>query len=460
MTRLATLNRNFPTFRRIVAPVLWVGRSRRRILAAIFILLAMIAIPPVWWATQLLGLPDIGDPFDVEAFRAYTIPDDRNAFVIYRQAHAALKPISKYEKKTTSHVDFFARWSEASPGMRRWVEENRAALAMYLQGAEKPDAFDTDRDPSGKRWTSHLHVQSFRFLALLEGSRLEEQGDMAGAWTCYRAMLRGLHHIGMHASAIERLIAQGWHTRLLDRMKTWAADPRTTPAMLRKALADVVACESLAPSEVDTLKLEYLEMERMLDDPKGPGRQMPPSWFMALPNHPATRPLFFTLMAWTTQEQIYSGLDAWHTWRREPERSRRVIRLVIANWLAYYDLPPEARPKPDLSLPSATDYYAFGPEAPAGARAVSPESLAQWVDSSHDARILLGLLKLSSIRMDEWANHRNLLILLGLELYQRDHKTLPPTLEDLVGRYLERLPAEFPDDERDQSLPNPRNTVK
>ena len=39
-----------------------------------------------------VGLPDIGDPFDVEAFRSITIPDDRNAFVLYRQAADRLRP--------------------------------------------------------------------------------------------------------------------------------------------------------------------------------------------------------------------------------------------------------------------------------------------------------------------------------------------------------------------------------
>ena len=58
----------------------------------------MIAIPPLWWATQLLGLPDIGEPFDVKAFQAFTIPDDRNAFVLYRQAMAVLKPISDFKE--------------------------------------------------------------------------------------------------------------------------------------------------------------------------------------------------------------------------------------------------------------------------------------------------------------------------------------------------------------------------
>ena len=76
MTRLAGVRRSFPT---LTMPFRWIGRSRRRIWVARLTLLAMIVGPPVWWTIQLLGLPDIGDPFDVQAFRAFAIPDDRNA---------------------------------------------------------------------------------------------------------------------------------------------------------------------------------------------------------------------------------------------------------------------------------------------------------------------------------------------------------------------------------------------
>jgi len=32
-----------------------------------------------WWATQLWGLPDIGEPFGVAAYDAVRVPDVRNA---------------------------------------------------------------------------------------------------------------------------------------------------------------------------------------------------------------------------------------------------------------------------------------------------------------------------------------------------------------------------------------------
>ena len=106
-------------------------------------LLAMIVGPPVWWTMQLLGLPDIGDPFDVQAFRAFTIPDDRNAYVLYHQAATLLKPWDPYRQdRGQPRSNMLAPWSKAIPELRRWAEENREALAVYRQGTERPDALD------------------------------------------------------------------------------------------------------------------------------------------------------------------------------------------------------------------------------------------------------------------------------------------------------------------------------
>ena len=287
MTRIAVLRRSFPTPGLMLR---WIGKSRRRICCVALVLLAIVAGLPVWWATQLMALPDIGDPFDVAAFRSFTIPDDRNAFVLYRQA-ATCSSRCGVSQGTADQFELFARWSKADPAVRRWVEENREAMAIYRKGTERPDALDPavgfDRESDATLQAG----LSFRLMVLLEASRLEDQGDMAGAWGWYRAMVRTIHHVSMRGSVQRRSSVQNWHAQLGDRLATWAADPRTTPALLRRALSDVVACEALAPSERDSLKASYLAVNLLLDSPKNLASKVSMKRFRQLwnPGYPLTR---------------------------------------------------------------------------------------------------------------------------------------------------------------------------
>ena len=340
-------------------------------------LLAMIAAPPVWWATQLVGLPDIGDPFDVAEFRRFTIPDDRNAFILYRQAADRFKPAEDFFQSSRNKVNVLARWSKADPRVRRWAEENREALEIYRKGAERPKALDLIPSPDPDSATKRVEVgeliwmagpkspsvseylmrrwalSSIRTLSLLEASRLEEQGDMAGAWGWYRAGLRVARHLVMHGTVSRRMEAQRWRRTLQERISGWAADPRTTPALLRRALDDAIDCESLPISESFTLKAEYLNLDALVAEPNGPGREVPAMSLRRLWNHPE-----FQL----DPDQLQAIWDTWRYWRREPERSRRVIRLTFANWLAYYGMPPGDRPKPDRDTISGFDIYPLGTE--------------------------------------------------------------------------------------------------
>ncbi len=430
MTPIALLRRSFPTPGLVIR---WIGKSRRRIASLLLTLLAIIAAPPLWWSAQLIALPDIGDPFDITSFPPSTIPADRNAFMLYREADRLLKPLQEYLKTPRTSVELFARWPKADADLRRLLTENRKALAVYRQATERPDAIDPavrslhDGDeplPSGL---------SFRLMVLLEASRLEDvQGDMAGAWGWYRAMVRTIHHVGMRASVQRRISIQRWYGQLRNRLATWAADPRTTPALLRQALADVVACDELVPSEQDSLKASYLDVSSLLDSPQNPGRNVPFKKFRQFrkPNGPLTR------------EEIQKLWDAWRFARREPERSQRVIRMLTANWLAYLDLPSQNRPKPDPKV-AQLDIYPLGPQSPASARTLSPEALERWFESAHDAQKVLPYLNQTAVKNLELRNHAEILLLLATELYRRDHQgTNPPTLEALVGPYLERLPDE------------------
>src|SRR3990172_8617996 len=64
--------------RAAMKPWMWIG----------LILLPISTAPLVWFQSSIPRTPDIGEPFDVAAMRAVTVPDEENAFTVYRQAAA------------------------------------------------------------------------------------------------------------------------------------------------------------------------------------------------------------------------------------------------------------------------------------------------------------------------------------------------------------------------------------
>ena len=201
MTRLATLQRCFPTLILLAAPLRWIGKNRWRVCGAALLMLGIIASPLLWWATQLIGLPDIGDPFDIAAFRRRRSPTIATPSCFT----ARLPPCSSSQHKTrrnqapglTGSLAGRRPPQSSAGGSRRTA----TALAVYRQGAERPDALDPAVGFDRENWKTMAGLWALRLIVLLEASRLEEQGDMAGAWGWYRAMLRTIHHIGIHGCA-------------------------------------------------------------------------------------------------------------------------------------------------------------------------------------------------------------------------------------------------------------------
>jgi hypothetical protein len=432
MSRMAPLRRVFPTFAALFGPIRWVGKSRRRLRVTALVMVAFIASAPLWWVTQLIGLPDIGEPFDVASFRAGRVADERNAFVLYARAASVQKPAASYLAKAKGKNDIHARWSAAGPEVHHWVDDNRTALAIFRAGVERPDALDLSTGMERESYRLLQAILSFRTLALLEASRLEDLGEMAAAWAWYRAIVRSIRHVAMRGAIYRRNSVQKHHRRLRDRLTNWSHDPRTAPALIRQALEDLIACEALAPSDLDSLKNAYLGINELLDSEHTPGRDVPLMRFRR----------FYNPEYQLNPEQIQAIWDGWRFLRHEPERSRRVIKLLTAHWLAYFALPVDERPKSDPRVASM-DLYPLGLSSPAKARMLAPEALDAWFETAYDAQQVLQYLDPTRIQTIEQANHVDLLILLASELYLRDHGTDPPAPDVLVGPYLKRLPADF-----------------
>jgi hypothetical protein len=399
-------------------------------------------------ATCLIGLPDVGDPFDVAAFRSFRVADDQDAFAAFRQAAAKLGrmpdvPMAVIWASPT------VGWSKSDPKLREWLEANREPLSLFRQGAERADAMP--RPLINPLWhsISDLRLGQFARLALLEAARREESGDMAAAWDWYRMMLRTKVHMVRRGVVLERYVIDQVCRGLEPRIAAWAADHRTDISLLRRALEDVRAGEPQADWDSFSLKLDYVYIMDKLERPDSwvwegaqenesiriAGEPLPPSVVLSI--HAARRFL-----------------------SNEPERTRRVLRLAFANWLAHSEYARAGNHRPAVratfrvdKLNTSVFFYSVAADARAGARALSPQDLASWLITSHDAKILLSQWSWPAIRISERRQHRALVVLLAEELYRRERGSPPPTEAALVGPYLDHLPDDGWDEVGDGTAP-------
>ena len=299
-----------------------VRRTRQlgRLLTVLAIgLLFMAAVLEVWRGASLLGLPDVGDPFDVAAFRAFGIPPEKDAVVLFHQAQEKLSPMPKLSSDERRLGP--GPWSKATPELRDWAAANHHALELFRDASDRPDGIvHRSFDRNSRRYFLN-QLGALTWLALLEASRLEEQGEMEAAWNWYRAVFRMKVHAMRRGSIFQRLVADNSCKWLHKRVASWAADRRTAVPLLRRALEDIKSGEPKLEWDAFSLKVDYLDMMNELDREWGwvqqgeeedqhvhiRGEELPPglSW-----------------IPYAAKRYVWN----------EPERSRRVLRLAFANW--------------------------------------------------------------------------------------------------------------------------------
>jgi hypothetical protein len=412
-------------------------------------LLAFLAGVSVWRMRDLGDLPDVGEPFDLALARQpVVIADSDNAYEAYARARltpsqppAAVRDATWNARQGKDTL----KWSTAQPEVREFLEKNRAALEIWREGSERPDALYHQPGKLAVDTTLPL-VQESQFLAsmaALEGSRLEEQGAMAEAWKWYRAMLRSSRLVGRHGVLVERAHGAHIHELAARQIQRWACDPRVDAAMLRRALEDALTADLLTWPLSESLKLDYLIVMRDLDEMKLlPGEVPLPGGKEGLLEHMV--PPWRTTVRREIQQFRFRASN-------ELKRSRRAIRLVYANWLAQIDKP--AAERAPSAIYGGVLLYQAGPTAPPAARAVAPETLAHAIDATLVAKRLVCVYEgdRSMLAFDyawegnAFAHERRrrsvLLIKLAAELYRREQEKMPANAGALVdGGYLNKLP--------------------
>ena len=271
------------------------------------------------------------------AQRPLIVAEADNAFVLYEAAEAKLgKPPEQLQQAELNAM----LWARMGPEVRSFLEQNRQALELWRSGTNRPDAlycqpgtasFNTSRRPVWDLWPLCK-------MALLEGDRLEAAGKPSEAWPWYLGVLRCSRHCGQHGWIMERALGADLHEEVSHRIVKWAADPRLDAPLLRQALDQTLAADALTEPLSEMLRYSYLLYRRdlvenvaLIDSFAGhwppPGG---PSWL----------------------DHLSLAIGPWHYRRYQEfhvkacndlERSRRVLQLLFANWLAQADRPASRR---------------------------------------------------------------------------------------------------------------------
>jgi hypothetical protein len=414
-------------FRVLISPMTLLERSRgrrRSLLIYLYALFITIAAVLCWRAASLRGLPDVGDPFDVAAFASSAeVRDDVNSAVLYREASARLIFHDSSGVPLMDSVD----WSKANPRIRAWLDRNRTALALWRRATRRPKALWCV--PDSVQITTPLSTQhdlvAFAKLALLEGSRLEQEGRPSEAAELYGGILRSSAHAGQASGFRAHFISTGILRFSSGRILSWAADHRVDAAAVRAVLGDAEAADAMLAPPSTMLKAEYITLRNELDSPwsNWDGSLAGFVWYHRLP---LAKPVRLFL-------------------RREPERSKRVARLAFANWLAYCD-----RPSPPPLSSGSLRLYQVDATAPAVVQALSRDEIEAWFESTTWARLLMS--RMSGAVVGQAGGERTIIGSLEISLaercYRLDHYGASPRkLGALVGPYLARLPEGYSADE-------------
>ena len=417
-------------WRMLLAPLLWLERSRgrrRAALATVYVLLVATAGVLLWRTSRLAGVPDIGDPFDTRPLRALRVPDDRNAFVLYRQAVGRLQRDPSIERKVLNGPYAYPGGDAQAVA---YLAANAEALELWRRGTERPEALYIPIDEltfETRLPVLQDHRQLVR-LALVEASRLRDAGDLAGAWSWYRAVLRSSRHVGNHGVVVGRLIGIAEYAMATAAIRTWMADPRVDAALLRRALDDVRQANAMTGPDAEPLRVEYITVMKDLEDPQ---RLLKLFLEDPSPAEPVDRKVWWHHLPAYWRASWF--LDA------EPERSRRIYRLAYANWLAHCDRPPALRPA--MIGTKEKPRLLYDVRGPGGLPA---RELVRLVQSSLLAReaLLAYDAVLGALDRDR-AQRAGLVMALAGRLYESERGRPPESPEALVGTYLDRLPEGY-----------------
>lgn len=368
----------------------------------------------------LWDLPDVPEPTHLARSGHVNLPAAQNAMICYQ---AAIRLLSRNEpvERSLGFAAYQPRFgANVDPAILAWATANRPALAVWLDGTARPDALLVQPGELATIPESTLSgLRALGLLGLLEATRRHHGGDLDGAWTYYRAVIRSAYHLGRRGVVPTSVVGGSLLRVTCPRVLSWADESRLPPDQMRRALADLIECRSLASSLAEMICVEHGRSRAILNQSglRWQGGRTAGGWAEA------------SLIA--RMEQF---------WRNEPKRSRKILRLITTGLLAQLDRPGDEQAEfidPHVAV------LALNTSTPPELARIPPNRLAAWVDASGVANLHLDATWYRFLQWyvttDAWLDP--LRLRLAERVFASEHDGKPPRVHgDLIPGYLGALP--------------------
>jgi hypothetical protein len=242
-------------------------------LLLLYIAIALPILAMLWRRSQLAGIPDVGNTFNPAASRPTAgVPDDQNAFVLYRRAAERFREMNNDEKASFNRASLL--WSRADAVLRGWVAEHHEAVALVCAGSARPDAYLQRPVEPADQLAVDQQTEMIRRLswigeaALLEAGRVHAEGDPTAAWALLKAALRLSRHLEQAVPKARRTATMMLNGSAYELVSEWAKASTVEVALMRRALDDVTAVEALTQPLSDFYREEYQDLDNLLKYPE------------------------------------------------------------------------------------------------------------------------------------------------------------------------------------------------
>jgi hypothetical protein len=347
---------------------------------------------------RVYEIPRVDPGFAPEEEARVVMADADSTAARYRQAALGLRPLP-------TAVDFAGNRLPAagplSPEERAWLEANREVVATVLEASRRSDC-DFFHPPSP--FDLPRRVVDLAKLLFLSGRQLESENDYDAALERYLSTLRVAGHLRRRAIASGS--ADAVELWIHEYLPYWASRPGQTPQRVLAALRRADDVLAALPPRSECVKSHYLLARAYLDgDPDAMAHFIPDERER--------------LLAQATIRCLF--------WERS--RTLRVLNLWTADAM-------ELCARAESSAASGGKIALDSGGRTTGSRWNRIiQTTPLWPAGPDVTSFYHSMANLETER-------RAMRSLLALEAWKLEHGRLPPSLEDLTGRYLDRPPVD------------------